>query len=392
MEYQEGVDCILATNNNNGRPEGGSLQEKVKQDNRRPIRINNDFVMSDVRYKPLPPTTKKFRCCMCGNEWTTQKNNFLSGGKSPLWRANNGYLPFCKTCCEALMENMVAFYSGNEEHALKHLCRIFDWYYDETASAMTLAQVKAGSNRINYYPSKACTRQVATRGETYLDTVRDDFEASKVISSPDVDDVVDDYGSENFEVTKDMIRAWGPGFTKEQYQYLEEEYNDWINRHICKTKSQEEIYRNIVLAQLDIRTARQRGGKVTEAQKALQDLMSSANVLPKQTADNVIADTQTFGTLLKKFEETDPIPAADERWKDVDGIRKYVNTWFKGGLAKSLKITGIDNVALYEEAVKEMEKYTVHPNGGAEDSKKTAAELFGDVPDSQESGGDANGE
>lgn len=381
----------METTSKTGRPEGGSLQEKVKQDNRSPVSINKDYVPSDVRYKPLPPTVKKFRCCMCGNEWTTQKNNFLSGGKSPLWRANGGYLPFCKTCCESLMENMVSFYNGNEEHALRHLCRIFDWYYDETASAMTLAQLKNGNSRVNYYPSKACTRQVATRGETYLDTIREDYENSKIIDAPEDDGEIPDISDDDFVVTRDMVKAWGTGFTREQYQYLEEEYNEWTQRNICKTKSQEELYRNIVLAQLEVRTARQKGKKVGDAQKALQELMNSANVLPKQTADNVIADTQTFGTLLKKYEETDPIPEPDERWKDVDGIRKYVNTWFRGGLAKSLKITGIDNVRLYDEAVEEMERYTVHPNDGGDETKK-ASELFGDAPDNAESDGDGDGQ
>ena len=344
-----------------GRPEGSAMREKVRTENAKPIMVNPEYTPLSVRYKPIPADMKKFRCCMCGNEWTTQKNNFLSGGKSPLWKGNGGYLPFCKSCCESLMENMVAFYGGNEEHALRHLCHIFDWYYDEMASAMTLAQVHHGSSRINIYPSKACTRQVMAHGETYLDTVRDDFEASRIIKDSDDVPTGETIEDDNFEVTREMIRTWGAGFTKDQYRYLEAEYNDWITRNVCNTKSQEEIYRNIVLAQLDIRTARERGGKVADAQKALQDLMNSANVLPKQTADNIIADTQTFATLLKKYEETDPIGEPLERWKDVDGIRKYVNTWYRGGIAKALKINNVDNVHLYDEAVKEMEKYTVHP-------------------------------
>jgi hypothetical protein len=375
----------VATVKTPGRPEGGSLQQKVINDNRKPIMVNPEYTPLSVRYKPLTPDIKKFRCCMCGNEWTTQKGNFLSGGKSPLWKGNGGYLPFCKSCCESLMENMTSFYGGNEEHALRHLCHIFDWYYDEGASAMTLTQVHQGNSRVNLYPSKACTRQIATRGETYLDTVRDDFEAAKVVkSSEGIVETADE--DDDFIVTRDMIRAWGAGFTKEQYRYLEEEYADWIAKNVCNTKSQEEIYRNIVLAQLDIRTARERGGKVSDAQKALQDLMNSANVLPKQTADNIIADTQTFGTLLKKFEETDPIPEPDERWKDVDGIRKYMNTWFRGGLAKALKVGAVDNVRLYDEAVEEMEKYTVHPDREHTDAPTPDSSIFESTVESNDDG------
>lgn len=359
-----------------GRPEGGNLQKKVALDNRKPVRVDPEYTPLSVRYTPLPSKTKSFRCCMCGSEWTTQTGHFLSGGKSPLWKANNGYLPFCKSCCESLMENLTSFYCGNEEHALRHLCQIFDWFYDESASAMTLAQVKSGNCRLNLYPSKVCTRQVARYGETYLDTVKRDVEDSKMIKEADNESAISEEDDDDFVVTRDMITIWGAGFTKDQYRYLENEYKDWIARNVCNTKSQEEIYRNIVLAQLDIRTARERGGKVSEAQKALQDLMNSANILPKQTADNIIADTQTFATLLKKYEETDPLPEPDERWKDVDNIRKYMNTWFRGGLAKALKINGIDNVRLYDEAVEEMEKYTVHPNRNNSGTQMPDSSIF----------------
>ena len=152
-----------------------------------------------------------------------------------------------------------------------------------------------------------------------------------------------------------MIRTWGKGFTPDQYQFLEEEYKDWTTKNVCKTKAQEELFRNIVLAQLDVRIARQSGGDVSKAQKALQDLMNSANILPKQNSDNILADTQTFGTLLKKFEETRPLPEPDPAWRDVDGIRRYVDTWFYGHLSKALGIKN-DNAAQYAE---EVSKYTV---------------------------------
>ena len=343
--------------NAGGRPEGGDILSNVKLNAKKRIRVNPDFVMPKIRIKEVDNTQKKYRCCMCGSEYSTQKGNFLTSGNSPLWKGNNGYLPFCKSCCETLMSSMTAFYDGNEEHALRHLCTIFDWYYSHRASAMTLSQVQVGRSRISIYPSKACTRQVATKGTTFLDTVRDEeaVTANTVVSK---DEVVDKGAEEEFPITKEMLRAWGYGFTPDQYQYLEEEYADWTAKNVCNTKSQEEIYRNIVLAQLDIRIARERGGKIAEAQKALQDLMNSANILPKQTLDNPFAETQTFGTMLKKLEETTPVGEPAPEWRDVDGIRRYANTWFRGGLGKALRIKN-ENTALYDEAVEEMERYTV---------------------------------
>ena len=103
--------------------------------------------------------------------------------------------------------------------------------------------------------------------------------------------------------------------------------------------------------------------------------MNSANILPKQNSDNILADTQTFGTLLRKFEETAPIPEPSPAWRDVDGIRRYMNTWFRGGLAKALKISN-ENTALYDEAVEEMQRYTVQPVTVSEQESANDASIF----------------
>lgn len=341
-----------------GRPEGGSIPQKVSNDNHKPLRVNPEYTPLSVRYKPLPNDVKRFRCCMCGNEWTTQKGNFLSGGKSPLWRANGGYLPICKTCCESLMENLTSFYGGNEEHALKHICAMFDWYYDEAASAMTLTQVQSGNCRLNLYPSKMCTRQVATRGETYIDTVRDDFEASKVIKS--VDDaqlMIED--EEPFEVTREMIRRWSVGMEPREYEFLEGEYDDWCKKVEVKSKSQEELIKAICLAQLNVRRAQSAGNNksVAESMRALTDLMTNCNLTPRQASEiaNSSSTQMCLGQLIKRIEDEEPIAEPSEEFKDPDGIRKYISTFFFGHLAKALHIKN-DNQQAYDE---EMAKYTV---------------------------------
>lgn len=243
---------------------------------------------------------------------------------------------------------------------------------------MALASTRTDRSRLSLYPSKMCIRQVSLKGQTYLDTLRDNQEESEKIYDVPAE-VCDCNDAVNFVVTPSMVRKWGRGFTPEQYQYLEEEYTDWVTKNVCNTKTQEELYKNIALSQLDLRIARQKGGNVNACQDSLQKLMNAANILPKQTADNIIADTQTFGTLLKKFEDTDPIPEPDEEWKDVDGVRKYFNTWVCGGLAKALKITN-DNSKLYEESLEEYEKYTVRPAVNVRDEDAKDASIF-DVQD-----------
>lgn len=362
----------MADKSRAGRPEGGDIPQNVHLNATKKIQINHEYTEPKIRLAEPTNEPRKYYCCMCGKGYTTQKGNFLNGGKSLLWRGNGGYLPFCKSCCEIMMESLTSFYSGNEEHALRHLCAMFDWHYDEGASAMTLSQVHMTKTRVGIYPSKLGMRNVAQRGQTYLDTLRLDYEDDQLVT--EADEVIEDEDDFDFVITREMIRDWGKGFTREEYDFLQNEFQDWTSRNVCNTKAQEELFRNIALAQLDIRRARERGGKVAEAQKALQDLMNSANILPKQTVDNILAETQSFGTLLKKYEETSPVPEPDDEWKDVDGIRKYMNTWFRGGLAKALKITN-ENTVLYDEAVEEMERYTVRP-ASASDREANDASIF----------------
>lgn len=359
----------------NGRPEGGDALGNVRLNYKKKVRINPDFKTPKVRIKEVDMAEKKFKCCVCGDWYTGQKGNFPSGGSSILWKGNNGYLPFCKSCCDKLFGVMTDFYDGNEEHALRHLCSWFDWYYCDAASAMTLSQAHTGQSRALLYPSKASMRNVVMKGTTFLDTIRDENKDGEIIkdSSEVPDTAPEDADSDEFVVTKEIIRAWGTGYSPDQYRYLEDQYADWVARNVCNTKTQEELYKNIAIAQLNIRIAQQNGGKVSEAMKAMQDLMNSANILPKQTAENILADTQTFGTLLKKFEETRPVPEAAPEWRDVDGIRKYVNTYVRGGLGKALRIRN-ENTQLYDEAVEELAKYTVTRDdaGGSADGMGSA--------------------
>lgn len=363
-----------------GRPEGGSFQERVHRDVRKAITVNSNYEPLSVRYRPMDKTVKKFRCVMCGNEWTTQKGNFPSGGGSPLWKGNGGFLPFCRSCCESMMENMIAFYSGNEEHALKHLCRTFDWYYSEAASVMTLNQVRAGNSRLMLYPSKACTRQVAQCGETYLDTIRDEYEASKKINGiNDAKVVVEGDEEEPFVVTKEMLRRWPTGMSPDEYDFLESEHQDWCEKVEVKTKSQEELIKAICIAQLNVRRAQAAGNSksVSEAMKSLTDLMANCNLTPRQASEtaNSSSTQLCLGQLIKRIEDEEPIAEASPEFKDPDGIRKYIGTFFFGHLAKALHIKN-DNQAEYDA---EIAKYTVVPPEIDDD-----VEAVSDIFDNQE--------
>lgn len=133
----------------------------------------------------------------------------------------------------------------------------------------------------------------------------------------------------------ELMDFFGEGYEEKDYIYLSSEYEDYLNRYEVDSKSLENLIKEICLTQLDIRKKRALGEKVDQQQKTLQDLLGSSNLKPVQeNASSAIEQVETFGTLIKKFENEHPIPEPHESWKDVDGIGKYVRTFFFGHMAK----------------------------------------------------------
>lgn len=140
------------------------------------------------------------------------------------------------------------------------------------------------------------------------------------------------------------------------------------------------MFKQICYAQLDILKAKRAGQPTKDLTKTLQDLLATANLQPKQTKDNTLAEQNTFGTLIRKWENERPIPEPDEEWKDVDGIAKYITIYFLGHLCKMM---GIKNSysRMYEA---EMAKYKVEKPEYEDDDEALFDAVFGgelDDPD-----------
>jgi hypothetical protein len=292
----------------------------------------------------------EFYCSCCGKKYTKQKGNFPYSN-SPLFAGNGGYVTICKSCIDKYFYNLVDFFSGNEEKAADRMCQICDWFYADDIWGVC-RKISSDRSRIGALPSKASLPQYKQRGTTYLDTIKE--RASANIN--DAEDLMDNQeGLADLKVRKRTISMFGMGYSMEQYKFLQEQYDDWVSRCECKSKAQEELFKNLCIAQLNIQIAQQTGGKVKDAMDTFQSLLGSANLKPVQNNDNALADSQSFGTLIKKFEEEKPIPEPDPEWKDVDGIVRYITVYFLGHLCKMI---GIKNnyARMYDE---EMAKYKV---------------------------------
>lgn len=174
-------------------------------------------------------------------------------------------------------------------------------------------------------------------------------------------------------------KRFGNDFTDEDLMFLETEYQDWVSRYDCNTKAQETIFERLAFKKWEINKATKSGASTKDLDRTYQDLLSSINILPRQSAANGISDSLTFGQLIEKWEDEKPIPEPSDEFKDVDGIGKYIRVWFKGHLARAL---GLDN-GYSKEYDDYVEQYTVKKPEYSEDGKSEAiySKLFGKEDD-----------
>lgn len=163
---------------------------------------------------------------------------------------------------------------------------------------------------------------------------------------------------------REIVKLFGHGFSNEDYLYLQDQYDDWCARTQVDSKSQQTYVVQICLQLLEIYKDRKSNKDVTKKIDALDKLMNSANLQPKQNVGNAATDSLTFGQLIEKWEEEKPIPEPSDEFKDCDNIGKYIRVWFTGWLSKALGLKANVYTKEYEE---EIAKYTVHKPEYTED-------------------------
>jgi len=319
---------------------------------------------------------EKYTCFYCGNEYV-ETNYYKSNS---VFYSNIGKVPYCKQCIEKFYQQFYEKYTNDgclnpEKKAVKRLCMIFDIYYKEDAYNSAIDDVK--KRELNISPMGAYMKMIQLsqynrKKETYENTItqeeNDAFLANAFSTT-----------SDDVKVDEKWVDFFGNGFKDDDYRFLKREYEDWIARHECKTKAQEEVFKRLCFKQLEILKATQRGEDTKDLDATFQKLLETAKLQPKQNSGDAMADNQTFGTLIDKWENTRPIPEIDEDLRDVDNIGLYLDIFFKGHLAKMMGLkNGLSN--LYTKFIK---KYTVEKPeyNDNEDGEALFDAIFGNASD-----------
>lgn len=295
---------------------------------------------------------QKYTCFYCGNEYV-ETNYYKSFG---FFFNNIGKIPYCKQCIEKVYQYYFDKYTNEgcltpEENAVKRVCMAMDIYY--TKANFDSAMNKIKKDNINISPMGQYMKTISLsqyKNKSYDNTVYEDEQKKLAESLMDMSNV-----SER-NVDEKTIQFFGAGFTDDDYEFLQREYNDWTARHECKTKAQEEVFKDICFNRLQNLKALRVGEDTKDITASFQKMLDSGKLQPKQNSGDTTADNQTFGTLIDKWENTRPLPEIDEELRDVDKIGFYIDTFFKGHTCKMLNIKNAFS-NLYSSMMK---KFTVN--------------------------------
>lgn len=321
-------------------------------------------------------------CLCCDKE---VKGKELYNSDSDLHKSV-GKIPYCKECLDKFYEHYYKEYkkleyNNPDRKAVERLCMALDIYYhDDIFDSVKNKYGKIEESELtlfSYYLKQSKLYQY--RNKNYNTTIHDKYKAMK-----DENASLSVYTMQDAKVSKDVETAtklFGSGFSNDDYIFLYDQYSDWTARHECQTKAQEEVFKQICFIQLEILKAQRAKQDTKDLVATFQKLLETAKLQPKQNKGDTVSETQTFGTLIDKWENTRPTPEIDEELQDVDRIGKYINIFFKGHLCKMM---GIKNsfCKAYDDFMK---KYSVEkPEYESEDYDSEAlfdAVFGGDLDD-----------
>lgn len=315
-------------------------------------------------YEKKEPIAKfeTLRCSCCNKEYDGD-DYYVSRSD---WNNATCRIPTCKKCLDKfyltyLEKYQELEYSHPDKRAIQRMCMVLDLYYSDkifdsavkdmekrvskiTDPGITITLFSSYMKKVNMYQNYE---------KDYDTTIQEKF--LFIEGNEETGEDVSDLTEEERKAVRKAVRMFGKGFKSDDYLFLYDEYKDWTTRYESKTKAQEELFQRLAFTKLSLHKAALAKQSTKDLEQTYQKLMETANLQPRQTSGDAAGDYQSFGTLIQKWEETDPIPETDEELKDVDNIGLYIDVFFKGHTAKML---GIKNAFsnLYDAF---MEKYTV---------------------------------
>lgn len=285
---------------------------------------------------------------------------------------NSGFFPICKECLLKMATDQTKDgYKDNKEKAI-HTLMLMDLPFIEDIYDTAIADI---TNAVNEKNRGTAWQQIMVMYASLPQYRNKKFKDSEYRDNSEYNEETEI--KEDQKIIKKAKKRFGNFYSNEDLMFLGTEFQDWLDRYECNTKTQESIFERLSCKKLEIIKATKNGQPTKDLDKTYTDLLSSANLLPRQNVGNAATDSLTFGQLIEKWELEKPIPTASPEFADVDNIGKYIRVWFTGWLGKAV---GLKNAYTNEceEYIKQY-KVTKPDYTDEENSENIYQKLFGSV-------------
>lgn len=161
----------------------------------------------------------------------------------------------------------------------------------------------------------------------------------------------------DFQVTPDIVKFWGGGYTTEEYMFLQEYYHDLIRIYDHSLPTQINNYKNMAKTQLQANKCLSTNdmGGYDKSMKILSMLSGDSNIKPVQESSSDRVQKGGYDAFIKHIEDDEPIFDWEKDLGHKDVIKNLLNIFFFGHLAKVLNIPN----PFADEYDEEMKSYTV---------------------------------
>jgi len=252
----------------------------------------------------------------------------------------SGKMPICKHCLKEYI------YVDNEidMDRLKNVLMICDYplYSVELKSAIEGKNETLGTYFKNI--------QLNHKGATWISG---DIANNSDMSISQSGEIIES----EFNVTPEIIKFWGKGYAKDEYEFLQEYYHDLIRIYDHSLPVQINNYRNMAKTQLQANKCLSTGdmGGYDKSMKILSSISGDSNIKPVQESSSDRVQKGGFDVFVKHIENDEPILDWEKDLGHIDVIKNLLNIFFFGHLSKALSIPN-PFADKYDE---EMRSYTV---------------------------------
>lgn len=278
----------------------------------------------------------KLKCTCCGKEKAPTRDFYLS--HSNLYTNNEGRMTICKDCFFDRYHSYVNKY-GDEVKALYHLCMNFDIYFNEKLVEAAYGQSNRGNDKdslVKTYITKV-NSMLQYKGKSSFESehIVLDVNAISEIENKylnEINKLKEEKESvvETIEITKEVKKMWGVGYSEDDYIFLENTYKEFTDVYESRTPAQRLIFKNIAKSLLEgDKALRANNPKIFEnMNNVVSKLMADGNIKPIQEASVAEDDTATWGKWVNLIEQERPVGEPLDQFKDVDKISSYITKWF----------------------------------------------------------------